>query len=96
MKKMASCHLNLSEWKPTVIILNFVVLKRICYFPSWSQRRTGDGNYTTANVDANLCTHIIYAFPSMNESTFQVENHESNDPRKFGCSRNVVTAQYCE
>uniref|UniRef100_UPI00358FAF62 acidic mammalian chitinase-like n=1 Tax=Myxine glutinosa TaxID=7769 RepID=UPI00358FAF62 len=39
---------------------------RMCYFTNWSQYRPGAGRFLPANVDANLCTHIFYAFATIN------------------------------
>ncbi|XP_044744290.1 chitinase-like protein 3 [Coccinella septempunctata] len=34
----------------------------ICYYGSWANYRNGNGKYTAENIDANLCTHVIYTF----------------------------------
>ncbi|XP_041363532.1 acidic mammalian chitinase-like [Gigantopelta aegis] len=49
--------------------------KRVCYYSNWAQWRSGDGKYTVADVDAMLCTHIIFAFAGFNAdgSVFAVE-----------------------
>lgn len=46
--------------------------KVVCYFTSWSLYRNGSGRFTPENIDAKLCTHIIYAFASLNSSTLKV------------------------
>lgn len=46
--------------------------KVICYFTSWSLYRNGSGRFTPENIDAKLCTHIIYAFASLNSSTLKI------------------------
>lgn len=56
--------------------------KRVCYFTNWSQYRPGIGHFTMDNVDATLCTHIIYAFAGFDEK-FQVITTEQNDPQTF-------------
>ncbi|KAL0970438.1 hypothetical protein UPYG_G00241920 [Umbra pygmaea] len=38
----------------------------VCYFTNWSQYRPGIGTYLPSNVDPNLCTHLMYAFGSIN------------------------------
>lgn len=32
---------------------------------SWSQKRPGAGKFTPEDVDASLCTHIVYAFATL-------------------------------
>lgn len=36
-----------------------------CYMTSWSQKRPGAGKFTPEDVDASLCTHVIYAFATL-------------------------------
>jgi len=39
--------------------------KRVCYVSNWSQYRPGGGSFKPPNIDAALCSHIIYAFANM-------------------------------
>lgn len=34
----------------------------LCYYGSWSSYRSGDGKFSTDNIDPFLCTHLVYAF----------------------------------
>ncbi|KAK9891189.1 hypothetical protein WA026_013505 [Henosepilachna vigintioctopunctata] len=34
----------------------------VCYFSSWTTYRPGNGKYNAANLPADLCTHVLYAF----------------------------------
>lgn len=36
--------------------------KIVCYFTNWSSDRSGNGKFTPGNIDAKLCTHIVYGF----------------------------------
>ncbi|XP_070696377.1 acidic mammalian chitinase-like [Pempheris klunzingeri] len=53
-------------------------IKLVCYFTNWSQYRPGVGKYLPANVDPNLCTHLIYAF-SIISSSNELTTYEWND-----------------
>ena len=36
--------------------------KVVCYYTNWSQYRPKIGKFIPENIDANLCTHVIFAF----------------------------------
>lgn len=38
----------------------------MCYYTSWSNYRTGEGKLTPSDVDPFQCTHLIFAFASIN------------------------------
>lgn len=39
----------------------------LCYYASWGANRPGDGKFTAEDIDANLCTHVNYAFLGLND-----------------------------
>ena len=43
--------------------------KLICYFSNWAGLRTGDGRFIPENVDASLCSHVVYAFAKLDEES---------------------------
>ncbi|GFR82658.1 chitinase-3-like protein 1 [Elysia marginata] len=49
----------------------------VCYFTNWAQYRTGIGRFTPEDIEANHCTHIIYAFATITEG--QLKGYEWND-----------------
>ncbi|XP_036612276.1 chitinase-3-like protein 1 [Trichosurus vulpecula] len=51
--------------------------KLVCYYTSWSQYRDGDASCLPDNIDANLCTHIIYSFANISNN--QIDTWEWND-----------------
>uniref|UniRef100_A0A8C0H554 GH18 domain-containing protein n=1 Tax=Chelonoidis abingdonii TaxID=106734 RepID=A0A8C0H554_CHEAB len=51
--------------------------KLVCYFSNWSQYRPEPATYFPNNVDPNLCTHLIYAFATMNQN--KIAPYEWND-----------------
>ncbi|XP_072751718.1 probable chitinase 10 [Anoplolepis gracilipes] len=40
--------------------------KVICYYTSWSSRRISFGKFLPEDIDGELCTHIVYAFATLN------------------------------
>ncbi|XP_033124328.1 uncharacterized protein LOC117122741 [Anneissia japonica] len=39
----------------------------MCYVTSWAQYRQGVGKFTIENIDPSLCTHVIYAFATIDD-----------------------------
>ncbi|KAM6977589.1 acidic mammalian chitinase-like [Aplochiton taeniatus] len=62
----------------------------VCYFTNWSQYRPGNGRYTPANVDPNLCTHLIYAFSVINDLN-ELVTHEWNDETNYQAFNGLKT-----
>ena len=48
-----------------------------CYFTNWSYKRPGMGKFTPEDVDASLCTHIVFAFATIEDNKLQ--GSEDND-----------------
>lgn len=34
----------------------------VCYYGTWATYRHGNGAFNVEDIDANLCTHLIYTF----------------------------------
>ncbi|KAB0386955.1 hypothetical protein FD755_001911 [Muntiacus reevesi] len=49
----------------------------VCYFTNWSQYRPEPANFFPKDVDPCLCTHLIYAFATMNDN--KIAPYEWND-----------------
>ncbi|KAF2360545.1 Glycoside hydrolase family 18 catalytic domain [Trinorchestia longiramus] len=49
----------------------------VCYLGTWSYYRLDDGKFEIENIDPFLCTHVIYAFATMNESTYEMQEFDS-------------------
>ena len=45
-------------------------------FENWAWWRTGDGKMSPDDVDTSLCTHLIYSFAILDESTLQMKIHD--------------------
>lgn len=46
---------------------------------SWSQKRPGAGKFTPENIDATLCTHVIYAFATLKEHKLAMAEEKDGD-----------------
>lgn len=46
--------------------------KIVCYFTSWSIYRDDRGRFNPEDVNPKLCTHIIYAFSTLDPATLQI------------------------
>lgn len=44
------------------------------YYGSWATYRPGNGEFHVENIDPNLCTHLIYAFAGLDETTNQIRS----------------------
>ncbi|XP_044249663.1 probable chitinase 10 isoform X2 [Drosophila takahashii] len=51
--------------------------KVICYFTNWAWYRPGQGKYVPEDIDANLCTHIIYGFAVLDSNSLTIRTHDS-------------------
>lgn len=52
----------------------FTVLNKkvVCYFASWSWYRYGEGKFAPEYVDKSLCTHVVYAFASLDPNDLTI------------------------
>jgi len=51
--------------------------KVFCYYTNWSYKRPGMGQFTPEDIDATLCTHIVFAFASIEDNKLTAS--EDND-----------------
>lgn len=52
-----------------------------CYLTSWSSKRPGFGKFEPKDVDATLCTHIVYAFATLKDHILTEANDD--DPEYY-------------
>ena len=46
--------------------------KVICYFSNWAGLRSGEGRFIPENIDARLCSHVVYAFAKLDEDSLSM------------------------
>lgn len=49
----------------------------VCYFTNWAWYRPGEGKYTPDDIDASLCTHIVYGFAVLNGNNLMIKPHDT-------------------
>ncbi|KAJ8784699.1 hypothetical protein J1605_008050 [Eschrichtius robustus] len=67
-------------WTGLVVLLQLQLgsaYKIVCYFTNWSQYRPEPAKFFPRDVDPCLCTHLIYAFATMNDN--KIAPYEWND-----------------
>ncbi|XP_075557071.1 uncharacterized protein LOC142589533 [Dermacentor variabilis] len=57
--------------------------KIVCYFPAWSFFRGGRGHYTPEDIDPQLCTHVIYAWASLDNDSLHIASADYNADIKY-------------
>lgn len=50
--------------------------KILCYITNWSYYRYGEGKFVPEQLDAKLCTHIIYSFGSLDPGSLTVREFD--------------------
>ncbi|XP_055372239.1 probable chitinase 10 [Condylostylus longicornis] len=51
--------------------------KVVCYFTNWAWYRQGGGKYLPEDIDADLCTHIVYGFAVLDRDSLTIKPHDS-------------------
>ena len=62
-----ACHAVSEDFEPKSVV---------CYYGSWAIYKEGDGKFAPSDIDANLCTHVIYAFAELNEVTNEIQSQD--------------------
>ena len=51
--------------------------KIVCYFTNWAWYRQGEGKYLPGDIDASLCTHIVYGFAVLDPGKLIIKPHDT-------------------
>eukprot|EP00095_Tigriopus_kingsejongensis_P008527 maker-scaffold81_size397536-snap-gene-1.12 protein:Tk08527 transcript:maker-scaffold81_size397536-snap-gene-1.12-mRNA-1 annotation:"chitinase" len=46
----------------------------VCYWGTWATYRPKDGKFTPEDIDASLCTNLIYSFAGLDEATSTIKS----------------------
>lgn len=52
-----------------------------CYLTSWSSKRPGIGKFEPKDIEASLCTHIVYAFATLKDHL--LTEVDDDEPEKY-------------
>lgn len=59
--------------------------KRVCYYTNWGQYRPTPGKFMPEDIPVNLCTHIVYAFATMEGNLLKAfEWNDESKPWRIG------------
>ena len=57
----------------------------ICYYTNWSWYRPGEAKYSPADVDLDLCTHILFGFATLDPNQLTMRVFDSwSDTDQYG------------
>ncbi|KAJ9585129.1 hypothetical protein L9F63_003081, partial [Diploptera punctata] len=60
------CWLLLAAVFASACLLQVNSYRIVCYFANWAIYRSGNGKFQVGDINADLCTHHIYAFAGLN------------------------------
>ena len=56
----------------------------VCYFTNWSYDREGRGSFVPENMDASLCSHVVYAFATLDSASLEMTVGSEQEDIKTG------------
>lgn len=60
---------NIPELRPPVYKAPAERFKVLCYMTNWAFYRKGDAKFVPEQIDTSLCSHIVYAYASLDPET---------------------------
>ncbi|KAH9523840.1 hypothetical protein Btru_047195 [Bulinus truncatus] len=68
----------------TLIYVPAIGFLRVCYFPGWAYNRDSTfARFGVSNVEADVCTHLIYAFGRIDQSNKVLLPPESDEESRY-------------
>lgn len=67
----------------------------ICYFSNWASFREDQGKFVPENIDASLCTHVFYAFASLDPQQLEIVPASPRNDIDGGIKRDQVLSGRC-
>ncbi|KAL7648226.1 UNVERIFIED_CONTAM: hypothetical protein RMT77_000129 [Armadillidium vulgare] len=61
----------------TVFHFSVQEYKVVCYFTNWAWYREGEGSFDPSNIDPDLCTHINYAFATLDSTELIMKPYDT-------------------
>lgn len=61
--------------------------KVICYYTNWAWRRASAGKFSPRDIDGELCTHLVYAFATLDAERLVMHVEDSTDVYREFLSR---------
>ena len=58
--------------------------RQVCYFTNWSYDRQGKGSFVPENMDASLCSHVVYAFATLDSVSLEMAVGSETEDIKTG------------
>jgi len=74
--KRILCSMHSND-KNRLVFASPIAYKVVCYYSSWANYRPGKGKFIPSDIDPTQCTHIIYAFATMNSTSYGLEMGDS-------------------
>lgn len=53
----------------------------LCYMAAWAAGRADAGKFSVLNADTEHCTHVVYAFMTVDETTYRIASVDSQFDR---------------
>ncbi|ESO85833.1 hypothetical protein LOTGIDRAFT_195779 [Lottia gigantea] len=57
--------------------------KRVCYVEEWARYRKGEDKFTPEDIDPNLCTHLMFAFATLDSTATKIKPTDPSDDPSF-------------
>ncbi len=61
----------------STLLFPILCFQVVCYFTNWAWYRQDAGKYVPDDIDPSLCTHIMYGFAVLDQSTLQMKPHDT-------------------